>query len=260
MSPLRVRRPAGGPGRPWVASVVPGRPAGTLVASLLLGLSLATWRASPATAQVQVGGGRVLPTGPVDRRPVLLVPGWSDGREELLPLRRRFLQSGWKADSLVAVEFDDPEGSNRDHAEELARAVERLRHETGAEQVDIVAHSMGGLAVRRFLLDGGAASVRRVVFLATPHRGTVSAHLAWGEGAREMEPGSRFLLELVRARGVPRGVAAITIRTPLDLHVLPNENATLPGMPDLEVCCPTHAGLLDDEGTFGLIRRFLESS
>ncbi|HZD05792.1 MAG TPA: alpha/beta fold hydrolase, partial [Longimicrobiales bacterium] len=192
------------------------------------------------------------------RHPVLLVPGWGDGREQLLPLRRRFLEAGWKKGDVDVVQFRDPVGSNVAHAEELATTVDRFLERTGAGQVDVVAHSMGGLAVRRYLLDGGNVRVRRVAFLATPHRGTLSARLAWGEGAREMERGSRFLLDLIRARAVPRGVEAITVRTPLDLHVVPNESATLPGIPNLEVCCPTHAGLLDDDATFELVERFLE--
>lgn len=212
----------------------------------------------PAAAQVglEQGATALIPT---DRRPVLLVPGWSDGVEELDPLRKRLFGAGWSPDSVVAVAFDDPVGSNTDHAAELAVWVEGLVRATGAEKVDVVAHSMGGLALRRYLLDGGADRVRRAVFLATPHRGTVSAHLAWGDGARQMEPGSRFLLDLLRGRALPPGVRAITVRTPLDLHVIPNESATLPGVPNLEACCPTHAGLLDDEGTFKMIRRFLES-
>jgi triacylglycerol lipase len=189
--------------------------------------------------------------------PVLLVPGWSDGGDELAPLRGRLLAAGWPPDDVEIIEFEDPEGSNVQHAGELGTAVERTLRRTGQPQVDIVAHSMGGLATRCYLLDGGASSVRRVVFLATPHQGTMSANLAWGEGAREMEPGSAFLLDLIRGRPVPEGVRAITIRTPLDLHVVPNESATLPGIPDVEICCPTHAGLLDDEQTFRAIERFL---
>lgn len=214
--------------------------------------------ASPLGGQVhpEAGGATLLPT---ERRPVLLVPGWSDGKEELRALVERLRDSGWGRDSVMALEFADPVGSNVAHAGEIARAVTRLQERTGSGEVDVVAHSMGGLALRRYLLDGGAEEVRRAVFLATPHRGTVSAHLAWGEGAREMEPGSRFLLDLLRGRALPRGVRAITVRTPLDLHVIPNESATLPGLPNLEVCCPTHAGLLEDDRTFELIRRFLES-
>lgn len=222
----------------------------------LLGLLLAG--GGGLEAQVDRGGPALVGLA-TDRRPVLLVPGWSDEGKDLRPLRQRFLGAGWSADSVVAVSFDDPVGSNEVHAEEVARAVDRLLEDTGAHEVDVVAHSMGGLAVRRYLLDGGADVVRRVVFLATPHRGTVVAHLAWGEGAREMEPGSRFLLDLLRGRAVPRGVRAITVRTPLDLRVIPNESATLPGMPNLEVCCPTHPGMLDDDETFEAVRRFLES-
>jgi triacylglycerol lipase len=194
---------------------------------------------------------------PADHTPVVLVPGWSDGLEELAPLHNRFLTAGWPSHAVHTMEFEDPEGSNVLHAEELATAVRSLLDRTGASTVDIVAHSMGGLAVRQYLQDGGAPSVRKVVFLATPHRGTVSANVAWGDGAREMEPGSQFLLDLIRARPVPPGVSAITVRTPLDLHIIPSESATLPGIPDVEVCCPTHAGLLDDDDTFRAIEAFL---
>lgn len=193
------------------------------------------------------------------RVPVLLVPGWSDDAEVLEPLRQRFLENGWEEEAVVALGFQDPVGSSRTHAREIGRAIHRLRKRTGASRVDVVAHSMGGLALRYHLLQGGSEDVRRAVFLATPHRGTVSSYLAWGEGATEMRPGSAFLLELMRGRPVPRGVRALTLHTPLDLHVLPAESVELPGVPDIEVCCPTHAGLLDHARTFELIRNFLES-
>jgi triacylglycerol lipase len=193
-----------------------------------------------------------------DGVPVLLIPGWSDDERRLVALNGRLTSAGWAQGRVQMLSFRDPVGSNRDHAREIAEAVLTLKLRTGAERIDIVAHSMGGLATRYFLQNGGDAHVRRVVFLATPHRGTVSAHFAWGEGAREMEPRSAFLLGLIRAHPVPPGVRAITIRTPLDLHVVPLESATLPGIPNLEVCCPTHAGLLDDDKTFELIARFLK--
>jgi triacylglycerol esterase/lipase EstA (alpha/beta hydrolase family) len=189
--------------------------------------------------------------------PVLVIPGWSDDETRLAALGARLAAAGWEPGSVLTLSFEDPVGSNRDHAREIALAALALKSRTGAERVDVVAHSMGGLATRYFLQNGGDEHVRRVVFLATPHMGTVSAYFAWGEGAREMEPRSTFLLGLIRAQPVPSGVRAITIRTPLDLHVLPPESATLPGVPNLEVCCPTHAGLLDDDETFELIARFL---
>lgn len=193
--------------------------------------------------------------------PVVLVPGWSDGPHELLPLQRRFLEAGWAGERISVLVFGDPAGSNVVHARALARRVDALREATAAGEVDVVAHSMGGLAVRHYLrFMGGADAVRRVAFLATPHRGTWAAHLAWGDGGDEMEPGSPFLAALNRGDPLPDGVEAVTVRTPIDLRVLPPSSATLPDVRDVEVCCPTHAGLVDDDGTFAVVRRFLAAS
>ncbi len=62
----------------------------------------------------------------------------------------------------------DPFGSNGDDVSEVAVAVELLCHFTRNDRVDIVAHSMGGLAVRGFLEERGDLGVRRIVFLGNP--------------------------------------------------------------------------------------------
>lgn len=192
--------------------------------------------------------------------PVLLVPGWGDHAPDLAALSRRFADSGWPETRISAVTFRDPVGSNRRNAEEVGIAVRLLQSRTGAERVDIVAHSMGGLAVRHYLqFNGGASQVRRVVFLGTPHRGTVAAILAWGEGGREMVPGSDFLNELNEGNPVPDGVEALAIRSAVDLRVIPQSSAMLPGARNMEICCPTHPGLVEDEGTFEAIRQFLRA-
>lgn len=196
-----------------------------------------------------------LPSG--SRVPVVLVPGWSDASPTLEPLRELLLREGWSHPELEVVSFRDPVGSNRDHAREIGEAIVRVQNRTGARRVDIVAHSMGGLASRFYMKNGGASVVRRAVFIATPHRGTWLAHLAWGEGGDEMEPGSLFLLELDQVRGVPFGVEALTIRSKVDLHIIPPESARLEGVPDVEICCPTHEGLLSHPETIAAIRRFL---
>jgi triacylglycerol lipase len=191
--------------------------------------------------------------------PVLLVPGWLDTGRDLAALRIRLLAAGWPDDHVETITFEDPTGSNREHASELERAIDSLRAHTGAEEVDIVAHSMGGLATRWYLREDAAAPVRRVAFIGSPHRGTLSAHLAWGGGRDEMMPDSPFLDTLNAQQPAPLGVASITIRTSVDTHVVPGESATLPGVPDYEVCCPTHAGLLRDEEVFQILVDFLEA-
>jgi triacylglycerol lipase len=192
--------------------------------------------------------------------PVLLVPGWGDNAPDLQPLVIRLIEAGWPQTRISALTFRDPVGSNREHAEEVAQAVETLRSLTGSDRVDVVAHSMGGLAVRYYLqFQEGHQVVRRAVFLGTPHRGTVAAMLAWGDGGREMVPGSDFLSRLNDNDGIPPGVEVLAIRTPVDLRVIPGSSAMLPGARNLEICCPTHPGLVDDEDTARAVAQFLRA-
>lgn len=189
--------------------------------------------------------------------PVLLVPGWLETARDLAALRIHLLGAGWPSTHVATITFSDPAGSNRDHAEEIDVAIADLMQRTGVAEIDVVAHSMGGLATRWYLRSHSDVPVRRVVFIGSPHRGTLSAHLAWGRGRAEMMPGSAFLDSLNADGSVPEGVAAITIRTAIDTHVVPGESATLPGIPDHKVCCPTHAGLLHDQDVFSIVRGYL---
>lgn len=210
------------------------------------------------TAPASSPSGDTTGPGPGLDVPVVLVPGWFDTGRDLAALRIRLLGAGLAETYVRTLTFAEPTGSNRDHAEELDSVVVELLAGTGAEKVDIVAHSMGGLATRWYLNTRSHAPVRRVAFLGTPHRGTLSAHLAWGDGRDEMLPDSPFLEALNARPPLPDGVEAITVRTPIDTHVLPGESATLPGVPDHVVCCPTHPGLLEDEEVFVIVLDFLE--
>ncbi|MBI4520844.1 MAG: alpha/beta fold hydrolase [Gemmatimonadetes bacterium] len=187
----------------------------------------------------------------------MLVPGWHDRASKLKRLRRRLIASGWPERRVAAVDFADPCGSNVEHAAELAQVVSGLMRAESVVRIDVVAHSMGGLAARHYLafLDG-AEHVRRVVFLATPHRGTRAAYGAWGRGGREMEPNSEFLRNLNARAAVPAGIRAVTIRTRLELRVFPNRSGTLPGVTDVLVCCPTHDWMVRSGRVF---RHILES-
>lgn len=192
-------------------------------------------------------------------RPVLLVPGWSNRARALRRLARYLLAHGWPRDRVRALEFRDPFGSNIIHAREIAFAVEAMLSVTGADAVDVVAHSMGGLATRRYLCDHEAAPVRRVVFLATPHRGTWAALFAFGGGRREMLPGSLFLRELERT-SLPARVDGIVVSTPFDLRVLPRQNALLEGCAHRQVGFVSHQGLLRSRRVHCLVRETLLAS
>lgn len=188
----------------------------------------------------------------------MLVPGWFDTAEALRPLARGLEKAGWPPDWILRTRFDSATGSNIAHAEELAEQAAELLARTGMPCLDVIAHSMGGLAVRHWLrFGGGSGRVGRVLFLATPHRGTWAAWLAWGAGGREMRPGSDFLRRLNAGRAVPEGVEAVTLQTPFDLHVLPPARGRVEGVPSGRVWCLGHPRLIRHRPTLAHLVRLL---
>ena len=66
-----------------------------------------------------------------------------------------------------------------DEGAALQTMVANLRNATGATQVTLVAHSMGGLASRAYLeLFGGGSSVNRLITFGTPNLGSPYANMA----------------------------------------------------------------------------------
>jgi len=190
-----------------------------------------------------------------DRRPVLLVHGWSDTPRQLAHAERFLHDAGWPAERVLPLGFRDRHGCNVEHADEVAAAVERLRERTGAERVHVVAHSMGGLAVRHFL-QHGADAVHTAVLAGTPNSGTWLAWLAWGRGAPQMRPGSPFLTALA-ASPPPPGVRIVCLRTPFDLRIFPGRSAWLDGAECLTVRARRHQSLLRHPPTLERIRALL---
>ena len=73
---------------------------------------------------------------------------------------------------LVATKAAYDVGVKHDYAADLHSFVESVLLATGASEVDVVAHSMGGLVLRSYLsFYGGAARVSKVLLLASPVKG-----------------------------------------------------------------------------------------
>lgn len=157
-----------------------------------------------------------------DEPPVLVVPGFLGPSILLRPLSI-FLRLHDRHVKVLRTfpAFDGVVG----HAERIAQAVERLKAKTGASRVDLVAHSMGGLAGRYYLLKmGGVANVRRFITVATPHMGTNWASLfVMTQSVKDMKPGNPLLEELAGAEKI-RGVRCINIRAGWDQIVWPREH------------------------------------
>lgn len=66
--------------------------------------------------------------------------------------------------------------SNKATGTLLHERIEQIKANTGADSVDVVCHSMGGLITRSAMLEG--ASVERVAYIASPHYGASKAFFA----------------------------------------------------------------------------------
>jgi hypothetical protein len=126
--------------------------------------------------------------------PVLLVPGYGLTRAMMWPLAAYLRRRGrwvWAVNNPI-FEDDIPTfaASLRDAAEELCR-------QSGADQIDIVGHSMGGIVAAWYIRHlGGDARVRRLVTLGTPWQGTLIHIIGLGRQSRALGPQSPIIADL----------------------------------------------------------------
>lgn len=166
-----------------------------------------------------MGGDRLRPGA--DRLPVLLIHGYGCSRAVWWWHRRRLEAAGW---SVLTINLEPLYASIDHYVEPLARRIDEVLAQSGATQLILVGHSMGGLVARAYLRRHGAAQVRLLVTLGTPHGGSELARFGIGEGARQMRPGSAWLAALG-----PPPVDTLTIYSVHDNYVLPSTRLDLPG-------------------------------
>lgn len=152
-------------------------------------------------------------------------------------------------------------GDITESAAELAKFVDEVLAHTGADQVDIVGHSQGGVTARQYIgFNGGADpstpdrnKVGSLVTLGTPHTGTTFGTLLdmattidripgagsllvqsiWGPAGVQQLSGSSFLNRL-NSLGTFPGIRYIAIASTMDEVITPAANAfiEIPGPRD----------------------------
>jgi triacylglycerol esterase/lipase EstA (alpha/beta hydrolase family) len=131
-------------------------------------------------------------------RAVVLVHGFFCNRALWNPWLVRLRDAGVPT---LAINLEPAFGSIDDYAPQIEAAVAEAERATGRKPV-LVAHSMGGLAVRAWRRAGGSVCderVSRVITVGTPHEGTLTAFLSAATNARQMRRGSAWLEQLARS-------------------------------------------------------------
>lgn len=160
--------------------------------------------------------------------PILLVHGFSDNRSAFTVLSRALRKRGFgvvyalNSSLLTALT-----GDVRSAAHKLGEEVERICETTGAEQVHVVGHSLGGLVARYYVQRlGGDARVHTLVTLGTPHHGTIAAYLLPTPVLRQLRPHSDIQAELAAPSPGCR-TRFVAVWSELDGWIMPQRNARL---------------------------------
>jgi triacylglycerol esterase/lipase EstA (alpha/beta hydrolase family) len=157
-------------------------------------------------------------------RPVILLHGYGMNRMCFAWLGRALARRGLgplHAMSYVSLR------SVRSSARELARFVEKICHDARVPDVDLICHSLGGIVARYYAERlGGAARVKHLVTIGTPHRGTLCGRAALGRSGQDLRPRSDVLLELA-ACPRPAGIKLISIYSRADNVIVPADSAAV---------------------------------
>lgn len=189
---------------------------------------------------------------------VVLVHGFVCNRGFWNPWMAELRQRGVP---FVAVNLEPPFGSIEDYADLLDAAVRRVTLATGKPPL-IVAHSMGGLAVRHWRVTLGASTpLRHVITIASPHAGTWLARFAFSPNGRQMRRAGAWLAALADAECRQRGASPWADFTCYHGHadniVFPPSTATLPGADNRHLAACAHVDMAFQPAVFSEVLRWL---
>jgi triacylglycerol esterase/lipase EstA (alpha/beta hydrolase family) len=193
--------------------------------------ALREWGVAVALSAARPCGFFGLPGGDVTGpRPVILVHGYAMNRANFLPLARRLGKAG--LGPVLGFEYWSL-GKTASAAKRLGEYVDEVRAATGAAEVDIIGHSMGGVVGRYYVqLGGGDGIVRNLITIGSPHAGTDVSAVGIGRPTKELFFGSN-LLERLRTAPLPRQTRMTVIRSRSDALVPGARQARIVGVDEI---------------------------
>ncbi len=131
-------------------------------------------------------------------RPIVMVHGYAMGRSNFMVMASRLARAG--LGPISGFEYWTL-GKTASAARRLGEYIERVRADTGAAQVDVIGHSMGGVVGRYYVtFGGGDGIVKNLVTIGSPHAGTAVAPVGLGRPTKELFLGSSLMQRLAAAR------------------------------------------------------------
>jgi len=191
-----------------------------------------------------------------DINPVVLVHGWNGSTSSVATLKSRFEAQGRQAFSIQM-----PGQNNVTNAQALATFITNVKTQTGAAQVDLVSHSMGGLSTRYYIKSlGGGANVAQYVSLGSPHYGLLLACFLTTNAGGQMCPWSSFLGGLNSGDDTPGSLLYTTIYSTSDGLVPTSASRLDGGACFTQVSGVSHSGLTTDAAVFSHVLAAVDGS
>jgi triacylglycerol esterase/lipase EstA (alpha/beta hydrolase family) len=157
----------------------------------------------------------------------------------------------------MALNLEPVFASIDDYAVQIDAAVRRVTELTGQPPL-LVAHSMGGLAVRAWMRRFDADNrVHRVVTVGTPHCGTWLARFGHGPNAQEMRMLSPWFNTLATSETSSRQAKFTCYYSHCDNIVFPCSSATLPNADNRHLRGHGHVHLLKQPAILDEVMRLL---
>ena len=210
----------------------------------LLSYSLLFWKGLAVEAGIPDG-----------HPPLVFVHGMGGSRGDFAPMAFYLRRAGRRR--AYHIQFPGHQ-TLEERAEMLAAYVGEVTRATGEPKVDLVAHSMGGVAARLAIVDHGmGALVKPFITLGTPHGGTYPARYGNTTNTRMLRPDSELITRLNSHR-LSRRIRGVTFWSRNDLLILPPESAALEGTRQVELTPSTHYGYLINPRAWRAVQEALE--
>ncbi|GAB4292760.1 MAG: hypothetical protein Kow0090_06810 [Myxococcota bacterium] len=194
------------------------------------------------------------PCEPDGYPPLIFVHGLGGGRGDFLPMSWYLWLLGRKRS--YKIQFEKGQTIS-EQAKALANFIRDVKKATEERQVEIVAHSLGGIVARIAITDhrlGG--SIKTLLTLGSPHRGTYPARYANTGVTKEIRPESELIKKLGE-KPLPKNIRFISFWSRSDLFILPAESAAAEGAEQIDMTPFTHYSYLIDPESWKRVGKLL---
>jgi triacylglycerol lipase len=150
---------------------------------------------------------------------VVLVHGLFDNGSHFKHLVRSLQEHGHRC-WIPALKPADGRTGVHDMSIQLKTFIDK--HIKADVQIAIIGFSMGCIVSRQYLqVLGGASRTKAFFAISGPHKGTLTAYLHIGQGAKDMRPGSELLNHLKQTEECLRQVHLFAYWTSRDINIIP---------------------------------------